>query len=753
MAGDIKFELGVAIEGAMRNLDNFSKKIEKIGGDFENLNSKLLNFAAVGAAALTGLAASAAAFADEMADVAAANETSITSVLALSAAMQAVGGSGDNVGRMFQTMNNNIESAASGNLKMAATFQKMGIGMNELATMSQEDIRNKLIKSISEITDPAERSAKAMEVFGKAAMGMDFTKLASEIDTNTQKYAQYEASISTAAEAFDKMGSIIKDLKIAATVAFEPLFKYIKNLKIDVDVLVVAIRLFAAAVAAAVGASVLAGFVKLIGLVRTLTAVSRANPLIAIASAALGIATALGVWENATGDVESANADLNKEVDKTAEKTTTIKRDVSGLADQYKKQKETLTQVNEQFMRQVQNVKDKLTYEQQSLTLSEDQKKVKEQQNSIEQNMQNALMQLKQKYDAMDATARAARAGDYEKEKKLIETNASAAMKDVESRIQATQRLKTELKLMQNISSAFAAEEQKIFEAVTKQKIDNAPYKERINLETKLEQITAMRSALMGNIGKLSDTERQKGIDAITKVTNNVDLLKESHVGVTTEIQKGLNDLVTAGDLTQKIKDKLTEDIAFTTLTNYAEELKKIADQSRTFSAGWNKAFSEYADNAFNAANSARNIFAKMTSGMEDLFVNFTKTGKFEWKNFISMMIEELLRSQLRQLIANVFSTPAMGGSTSWIGKMMGFANGGIIPTNAPVLVGERGPEIISGAGGRVVTPNHQLGGATSVTYNINAVDAPSFKQMIAQDPSFLYAVTQQGAKGMPTRR
>ena len=29
-------------------------------------------------------------------------------------------------------------------------------------------------------------------------------------------------------------------------------------------------------------------------------------------------------------------------------------------------------------------------------------------------------------------------------------------------------------------------------------------------------------------------------------------------------------------------------------------------------------------------------------------------------------------------------------------------------------------------------------GGSTSVTYNINAVDAASFKQMLAQDPSFI---------------
>jgi hypothetical protein len=41
----------------------------------------------------------------------------------------------------------------------------------------------------------------------------------------------------------------------------------------------------------------------------------------------------------------------------------------------------------------------------------------------------------------------------------------------------------------------------------------------------------------------------------------------------------------------------------------------------------------------------------------------------------------------------------------------------------------------------------------TAVTYNINAVDAASFKALVAADPSFIYAVSMQGAKGIPGGR
>jgi hypothetical protein len=41
---------------------------------------------------------------------------------------------------------------------------------------------------------------------------------------------------------------------------------------------------------------------------------------------------------------------------------------------------------------------------------------------------------------------------------------------------------------------------------------------------------------------------------------------------------------------------------------------------------------------------------------------------------------------------------------------------------------------------------------ATNVTYNINAVDAASFKAMIARDPAFIHAVAMQGSKSVPGR-
>lgn len=258
-----------------------------------------------------------------------------------------------------------------------------------------------------------------------------------------------------------------------------------------------------------------------------------------------------------------------------------------------------------------------------------------------------------------------------------------------------------------------------------------------------------------------------------------------------------------------------------------SERLKRAAEQqysqSRTFATGWKKAFNEYVDNATNAARQAERIFAKATQGIEDLLVNFVKTGKFEWRSFVEDMLETLLRSQIQQTMASLFTMGGGGGIGGMLGSLFGgggntagqsannplyvydvaggggfggggagifgggapstssggsifsgvgdffggigdtisnawggitdffggfFANGGTLGAGKWGIAGERGPELISGPAN--ITP---MGMGTNVTYNINAVDAQSFKALVAADPSFIHAVAMQGAAAIPGRR
>jgi hypothetical protein len=89
------------------------------------------------------------------------------------------------------------------------------------------------------------------------------------------------------------------------------------------------------------------------------------------------------------------------------------------------------------------------------------------------------------------------------------------------------------------------------------------------------------------------------------------------------------------------------------------------------------------------------------------------------------------------------------GDIASTLGSLFGgfFAGGGTLGAGKFGIAGENGPEMISGPA--TITP---MGGSTNVTYNINAVDAASFKSMIAADPSFIHAVAQQGGRSLARR-
>ena len=140
---------------------------------------------------------------------------------------------------------------------------------------------------------------------------------------------------------------------------------------------------------------------------------------------------------------------------------------------------------------------------------------------------------------------------------------------------------------------------------------------------------------------------------------------------------------------------------------------------------------------------------------MEGAFMNFVNTGKLSFKDLIDDMINQLKRIVAKKIFMTIIDLFTGGTGSLFAGL---FDQGGVIPSGKFGIVGEKGPEIVTGPAKvigrkdteRMMSGSESGGNSTYVTYNISAVDAPSFRELIASDPSFIYNVTTQGARMQP---
>jgi lambda family phage tail tape measure protein len=199
----------------------------------------------------------------------------------------------------------------------------------------------------------------------------------------------------------------------------------------------------------------------------------------------------------------------------------------------------------------------------------------------------------------------------------------------------------------------------------------------------------------------------------------------------------------------QEINDAHKERIA---LIN--EEADVRAKREQDFSAGIRETMKRYSESLTplkQGAAMAESVYGNMGRSLD----NFVDTGKFKFSDFANSVIMDLLKIQLRATATQLFNSVL--GTFGF--SLPGRAAGGPVTAGQPYIVGEQGPEVFLPTSSGTIIPNNRLGSnggggaATSVVYNIQAVDAPSFRQLVARDPGFIYAVTEQGRKTIPTTR
>jgi lambda family phage tail tape measure protein len=150
-----------------------------------------------------------------------------------------------------------------------------------------------------------------------------------------------------------------------------------------------------------------------------------------------------------------------------------------------------------------------------------------------------------------------------------------------------------------------------------------------------------------------------------------------------------------------------------------------------------------YGEDAANTGTQIGNAMSNSFQTAEDAFVQFTTTGKLNFKSMASSIIADFARIEARKgmssllsmgmsALGSYFGAPAASAgnytftptnldtSLPFLDSIAGArATGGSVLGNSAYLVGERGPEIFRPTGAGSITPNNQIGGGGGVTISM----------------------------------
>jgi lambda family phage tail tape measure protein len=226
--------LGIDSAEFVRGIDGATKKLEQFGDAAER-------YGKIAATALTAASVAALNYADQIVDVAKANDVAVDSVIKLRNALQDNGGEADNASKMLSSFVGFVDKAASGSFEAQKTMSRLGVSFKDLGTLSIDELKNKVAVALQNIEDPITRNALAMEVFGKAAKGVDFLNFA---DGLTKTNALASAQAKAFQDAADVVGYFEVEARNAAVTLVSELgpplkatIDYFKDMKSEGNIL------------------------------------------------------------------------------------------------------------------------------------------------------------------------------------------------------------------------------------------------------------------------------------------------------------------------------------------------------------------------------------------------------------------------------------------------------------------------------------------------------------------------------------
>lgn len=792
-----KIKVEVDGQGAVKQLQNDAENADKA---FDQLGNTVDKVGKVVATSFALIAGSALRMADNLGDIADATGLTVGVVGALAESIEQAGGKFDDVGKIVNTFYKNLEdSATNQGGKAAESLRKLGIGLTELQTLSEQQLLTKALDQLSQMEAGAARTALGIQIFGKAFGTIDPEKLkqifaSKDIDA-------FNRELTAGADLMNAMEHNFRALQKAALGALEPFIGEVKDLKLTAEQANTIIKTLGATIAVIYGAKTIMGIAQFIKLMKDLNVVLKGQAILQATIAALsgpaGWARAAGAVALTAGAVYGLNKLLEdnveqvKELNVEAEKSAGAFAEATGFSEQEtEKRKETLeaTKLQTEQMRR----QNELASKQRQLLISligaqEDYAEGIKQDNQTIAAFQTEVAQLEQKIAAEKAKGRLTdeavveeltkqlslkqqqaaqnlilnqqeRARTQELKNQTLETQNRYRFEDVESQVIFLNSMLNAQKSIGYLRASNTKMAQEEFEFVSKtipiirdignQLLgQNATKEERLQLENDLK-LFAFNARAQTKVALTDEKQLQTSLSRIEEHRANLlDNLKNKLQELTPEQQQQLQILIKKLELETKLLAIL-------------ETQRKLNEQARTAQQGAIDALDQIVQ-SFEPYKMAQDAVLQTWNRIGSAVDEFIENGKFRFKDFARSVLADLGKMIAKAMIFRAIASLFGGFGIS----IPGLAKGGPAKAGQPYIVGEKGPELFVPKSAGTVIPNNKLGEGTEGvatgtvnapvtntynTYNISAIDSKSVAQFFYENRKTMFGTMTMARKELP---
>jgi len=794
-----------------QNINNVRKNVKQLEGTLNNTGKALLNFAALATTAFVGIGVSAFRMADSLADSANGLGVTTEALWKASIAAEQSGGKFDDGAKIMGKFALALDMVTKGSEDMQDDFAKLGVTLDDVARLTDEELFQKTIDGLDAMKDGTEKTAVSMKIMGKAARDIDFDTFNENLKTSGEEAAEAARLIDKAGEAADVLEDLFRKLQIVALDIFEPFIDQINETEISMKQIGEVIATVAGYLAAIVTVGVIAGVANLaltflqvaraVGIVvsglTAMYALTGVGLLVVAAAAAAGVAAYTAITneiDDATDATKAATKAATKHAD-ALRKVESVHKDeaaiIQGKTEQLKEQLDAQNDLRRALLDIIGEESDHANFMGANLKAQADTRSkiavlqaqiaaedgvsgtknqlkitaLREQQDILQNQLSETIDINTEEFKRLNVIKERTRL--EEKNQRLIEANALNQIASLDTqRLLAIARgditMQSSEEEYQQLTRSIELEKEKatVNAAIIKQQeklneLRDAPNKAFAEQTAAYEQYMEMADALANMDPKDPD---------LSKVTEQVRVLSGIYDDLTEKMS-------TAFDTTPALVDAQEQVIKgnYQLLTELDEGYKKdVANFTAavnakqavidSFTAGGVSAMEQIMLSMSNfqlASDAVTMAWGHIGSAIDTM----VEDGKLSFGDLAKSILKDLAKMIIKAYVFKYIFGPAMGALGF---DLPGKAAGGPVKGKTPYMVGEKGPELFVPSGAGNIIPNHRLdsggGGAAVVaqaapvtnnyiTNNINAMDSRSVAQVFAENRQALLGTVEYARK------